>query len=105
MTSNARQVSSSSAPGTASLRSDGKPTAASSSISAAVSPSRAVSAHASKPTSSAQSLSASLLVHLLQFLNDGRSLARIHAVCRNWNQLGDHQLDLCWKPLFRREWP
>src|SRR4051794_13222242 len=57
-----------------------------------------------KPCSVAQSLSASLLLHLMRFLDDSRSLARIQSVCRNWRALTSNQLDFCWRPLYLRDW-
>src|SRR5690349_13953225 len=58
----------------------------------------------SKHVSSAQSLSTSLLLHLMRFLDDFQSLSRIQSVCRNWSTVTSAQLDLCWRPLYLRDW-
>src|SRR5687767_3899047 len=49
-----------------------------------------------KPCSAAQLLPVSLLLHLMRFLDDFRSLARMQSVCRNLSALPSSQLDLCW---------
>src|SRR5688572_24854630 len=57
-----------------------------------------------KQRTSAQLLPISLLLHLMRFFDDFRSLARFPTVCRNWNALTSSQLDLCWRPLYLRDW-
>src|SRR5690349_10035916 len=52
----------------------------------------------------AQSLPASLLLHLMRFLDDSRTLSRMQSVCRNWNSFSSHQLDLCWRALYLHDW-
>src|SRR3954470_14869352 len=58
----------------------------------------------SKTASIAQSLPVCLLLHLMRFLDDFQSLARIQSVCRNWSSFANYQLDLCWRPLYLRDW-
>src|SRR5690242_19004654 len=58
----------------------------------------------SRPSTVAQSLSGSLLLHLMRFLNDARSLTAMQSVCRNWRSFSDSQLDLVWRPLYLWIW-
>src|SRR5688572_8339341 len=52
----------------------------------------------------AQSISTSLLFLVVSFIEDGTSVARIHAVCRNWSAFSNRQLDFLWKRLYLRDW-
>src|SRR4051812_32733238 len=51
-----------------------------------------------KMQSLAQSLPVSLLLYIMRFLDDFRSLARIQSVCRTWRTFTHYQLNLCWRP-------
>src|SRR5688572_21436844 len=69
-------------------------------------PSKSAGSSAHEPTSlpgRAQSLPATLIAHIMQFLPDYQSLCRLHAVCRNWNLLGEERLDAMWRPLLMRQ--
>src|SRR4051794_13705656 len=57
-----------------------------------------------KQSSVAQSPPVSLHLRCMRFLDDSRSLARIQAVCRAWSTFANYQLDLCWRPLYLRDW-
>src|SRR5262245_14939840 len=50
----------------------------------------------------AQTLPISLLLHMTTFL-DCRDVTRMPSVCRSWI-VPSHQLDLCWRPLYLRDW-
>src|SRR5690348_10846272 len=52
----------------------------------------------------AQSLSSSLLLYLMRFLDDFKTLGRMQSVCSSWRSLSNGQLDVCWRPMYLRDW-
>src|SRR5690349_19203227 len=48
-------------------------------------------------TAKAPPLPASLLAHIMGFIDDRRELSRMSLVCRNWNALSPAQIELLWR--------